>query len=370
MPQDISQASKPARGLPLMGTVVVGVPVNGTTMHGKKGTSTGCGKATKSKQPKQSKPAKAAATSKRQQQEKGPSADAPAPKKPKVTKKRKVLCESPPRLPPISPGALSLQAGVKRRRLAKQLQEEAAAKAASCSHQEQAQTKLFCEQLDQLASKAATKAASPAAVMKQATKPGDKLVDLAGSSAAHGTVRARCGSLEGEKMNGEPACGQCTQRSAQQNSQAQLQHNAQSPASQNPAKRASQAAAEEGDHTGGKQGDQVLPCPRSRARHASQGSAARSSHPAEHRSKADEEPQTLSFDVAAMELFQQQDTCDAFGSFWRRTSGVGVTGTHNTGQHHPAAPSAFGGQYSLLCIAICMHMLLDPQACVNLSACY
>ena len=176
--QEIAQASKPARGIPLMGTVVVGVPVNSTRKHRKQGRTPGCANAAKSKQAKHSKPAKAADASKCQQQEKGPSADAPAPKKKKATKKRKVLCESPPRLPPISPGALSLQAGIKRRRLAKQIQEQAAAEAASCSRQEQAQTKHFCEQLDQLASKAATRAASPAPDMKQATKPGHKLSQL------------------------------------------------------------------------------------------------------------------------------------------------------------------------------------------------
>ena len=349
--QDIPKASEPARGIPLLGTVVVGVPVNNATKQGKKGRSTGCAKLSKDKQPKQSKPAKAAkaaAASKHQQQEKGLSADAPAPKKPKATKKRKVQCESPPRLPPISPGALSLQAGVKRRRLAKQLQEQAAAEAASCSHQEQAQTKLFCEQLDQLASKTAIKAASPAQGMQQAIKPGHKPTSLHEANAMHANAHARHGTVEPERVNAEPACVQCAQHSAEDNSQAQLQHQAQSPASQ----RASKGALQEADQTGGKQRDQILPPCGSRAMHASQGSAARASSSVDHESKADQEPQTLSFDLGAMELFQQQDTCDAFGSFWRRTSGVGSTGTQNASQHHTAAPSAFGGWYSLLCMAV------------------
>ena len=340
-----------------MGTVVVGVPVNSTRKDRKQGRTPSCANAAKSKQAKHSKPAKAADASKCQQQEKGLSAGAPAPKKKKATKKRKVLCESPPRLPPISPGALSLQAGVKRRRLAKQLQEQATAEAASCSRQEQAQTERFCEQLDQLASKAATKAASPAPDMKQATKPGHKLESLAGARAAHINAHARFGSLEAERVNAEPACGQCTQHLAQQNSQALLQDKAQPSASQIP----SHGASQEADETDGKQEGQVPPSPGSRALHASQASDSRSSHSAQLQSQTVEELQTLSFDVSAMELFQQQDTCDAFGSFWRRTSGVGVPGTESASQRHPAAPSAFGGQNSSICIAVCMPVLHDPQ---------
>lgn len=364
--QDVSEANEPARGVPLLGTVVVGVPVNSATTQAKKGRSTGCAKATKSKQPKQSKPAKAAAASKRQQQEKGLSADAPAPKKPKATKKRKVLCESPPRLPPISPGALSLQAGVKRRRLAKQLQEQAAAEAASCSHQEQAQTKLFCEQLDQLASKAATTAASPAHGVEQAAKPGHKLIGMPEASATPSDTHERHGSGGAEMDNAEQAYGECIQQPAKGNSQAELQHKAQSPASQRASEGALRGASQEADQTGDKQGDRALPSSGSRAVHASQGSAAGSPHSARHNPRADKEPQTLSFDVGAMELFQQQDTCDVFGSFWRRTSGAGMSGTQNASQHHPAAPSAFEGRYSLLCIAVCVPMLLNPQECKNL----
>lgn len=344
---------------------MVGVPVNGATKQGKKGKSTGGAKVSKDKQPKQpkqAKPAKAAAAKKHQQQERGLPAGAHASKKPKATKKRKVQCESPPRLPPISPGALSLQAGVKRRRLAKQLQEQAAAEAASCSHQEQAQTKLFCEQLDQLASKTAIKAASPAHGMQQAIRPGHMLTTLIEANAMHANAHARHGTVEAERINVEPACGQCTQHSAEDNSQAQLQHQAHSPASQ----RASNGALQEADQAGGKQMDQVLPSPGSRARHAGQGSAACSPSSVEDNSKADEESQTLSFDVGAMELFQQQDTCDAFGSFWRRTSGAGLAGTQNASQHPPAVPSAFGGGYSLLCIAVGRPMLLHPQECMFL----
>lgn len=356
--QDVPEASKPARGVPLMGTVVVGVPINGATKQGKKGRPA-CAQPTKDRQPKQVKPAKTAAVSKPQQEQAGEAGGTPAPKKPKAkyTKKRKVPYESPPRLPPISPGALNLQAGVKRRRLAKQLEQQAAAKAASGISQDQAQTKVFCEQLGQLASQAATETASlaqgieqasPAQGVEPATSAGHKLTSFPQADAVHANAHPRHVPVDAEMEDAEQACGGCMQQAAQDISQAQLHREAQSSPSQRASPGASQGAsmgASQGaDQAGGKQdqGDQAMPSPGSKAKHVnSWGSAAGSPHAAEQGPKAEEEPQTLSFNVAAMELFQQQDTCDAFGSFWRRTSGVGA---HKAVQQQTDAPSAFGGQ--------------------------
>ena len=345
---------------------MVGVPCNGATKQKKKGESISA-KPTKGKQPKQTKPTKVGAVSKCQQKlgtsldsqssQQGLSGDAPASKKPKAkyTKKRKVPCDSPPRLPPISPGALSLQAGVKRRRLARQLQEQAAVEAVSESHQKQAQTKRFCAQLDQLAAQAATKASNQADSVGQAIKSGH-MTDLPETSAMQVKAHMRHASVEAELGNGEQAPKQGTQQSAEDNSQAQLQGRAQSPASHPASARASGGEEEEEN--------QPLSCPVFGARRVSQGSAAGSQHSAEHQHKADQEQQTLSFDVAAMELFQQQDTCDAFGSFWRRTSGVGMSGAKDSGQHPAAASSPFGGLYSSLHVTV--YILCMPSfACIS-----
>lgn len=354
-----------------MGTVVVGVPVNGAIKQGKKGRPA-CAQPTRDKQPKQAKPAKAAAASKSQQQAEA-SGDTPAPNKPKAKyrKKRKVPYESPPRLPPISPGALNLQAGVKRRRLAKQLEQHAAAAAASGISQDQAQTKLFCEQLGQLASKAASETASPAQGVEPATSAGHKLTGFPQADAVHTDANPRHVPVDAEMADAGQACRGYVQQSAESNSQAQLHSKAQSSASHEASQGASQRASQEADQAAGKQdqGDQVLPSPGSKARHVSWGSDAGSPHSAEQGPTADEEPQTLSFDVAAMELFQQQDTCDAFGSFWRRTSGVGVHGSQKAIQQDTDAPSAFGGQCSLLCAAGFRLVPVHFLECINLFAC-
>lgn len=353
-----------------MGTVVVGVPINGATKQGKKGKPA-CAKPTKHQPPKQADAAKAAAVSKAQQQAED-SGDAPAPNKPKAKyrKKRKVPYESPPRLPPISPGALNLQAGVKRRRLAKQLEQQAATEAASGISQDQAQTKLFCEQLGELASQAAPETASPAQGVEQAISAGHKLTGSQ-ADAIHPNAHPRHAPMDTEMTDAGQACGGCMQQAAKDDSQAQLHREAQSPASQRASQGTSQGASQGADQAGGKQdqGDQVLPSPGRRAKPGSWGNSDAGSPPsAEQGPKADEEPQTLSFDVAAMELFQQQDTCDAFGSFWRRTSGAGLPGTQKAAQQHTAAPSAFGGQYSMLCVADCMPVLLDVLQHMNLLA--
>lgn len=47
----------------------------------------------------------------------------------------------------------------------------------------------------------------------------------------------------------------------------------------------------------------------------------------------------VSFDVRRMDLFQQQDTCDAFGSFWRSTSGRQAEGPGAAAGAEPGAPT-------------------------------
>lgn len=295
-----------------MGTIVVGVPFKAAPKRRKrKDTLGGQAKLTKGMQPSRPKTVKAAAVNGCQHQQEqpgaslntqqGPSAAAPAAAKPRGRSHRKrkvVVVESPPRLPPISPGALSLQAGVKRRRLAKLLQEQAAVGAASSS-----------PHADQATSQAATEAA--------------------GDVSSEGEV----GEL-------------CTQQAAENNTQAQLQHEAQPAASQT----ASAAAAQGANQAGGEDGQVdrgAVQCPVSEAGPGSAPDSPNSAECEADEHKADGEQTTLSFDVGAMELFQQQDTCDAFGSFWRRTSGVGTAGSQGAGQvHDQAAPSAFGGWYT------------------------
>ena len=160
-------------------------------------------------------------------------------------KRKTAESSSPPKLPSVSPGALSLQEGVKRRRLAKQAEEAQAASTAA-----------------------------------------------AHLSLSAGQVKALC-NLASEQLSEAPAAD------ARSN--------------------AAECSQPEGDHSG-----QAcdMPASTSGADYASQRED--SPEAVEEQTDAQQQTeQTLSFDVGAMELFQQ-DTCDAFGSFWRRTSGIGA----------------------------------------------
>ena len=286
-------SEEPALGLPLLGTVVMGLPVS-QPIRQIKAIRPSKAKQAKPKQakPKQPKAPKAtqgdlapALGQDRSQQE----GDAPAVpdqsqavmlQQPKANSKKKRPApkpESPCTLPPISPGALSLQEGVKRRRLARQAEAQAAVLAASaaasnCTHSAQ-QTE-----------------APPLTATDQSSE----------AAAAEGVIQA---PSVADTTGQQQAChdnGKCPPPDT------------------------------EVDHEPGSTSD---PCFASQQADDTDQSQVHTST-----------RQTLSFDVGAMELFQQQDTCDAFGSFWRRTSGIGTQKASPGVQAATAAPTAFGGE--------------------------
>ncbi len=286
---------EPARGLPLLGTVVMGLPVSKAIRQ--KAMRLSKAKQAKAKQPKAPKATQrdlASAPGQDWFQQEG---DAPAVpdqpqaltlQQPKAKSKKKrppPKAESPCRLPPISPGALSLQEGVKRRRLARQAEAQAEAQAAALA-----------------ASAAASDCTHPA----QPTE-GPSLTATDQSSeaaAAEGVIQASSLADTTGQQQPRHENGKCPPPDT------------------------------EVDHE-----------PASTSEPCSASKQADNTDQSQMRTSTRQQPgQTLSFDVGAMELFQQQDTCDAFGSFWRRTSGIGTQNSSPGVQAPPAAPSAFGGK--------------------------
>jgi len=211
-----------------------------------------------------------------------------------VKKKRKAKFESPPRLPPISPGALSLQEGVKRRRLARLAEAQAAAAAVpSC--------RLPAGQLESSASAATEADIDPPSTSQPA--PDSSAVCLGQQHAPSHAIQ--CSQVE--RLHSGEACHEPGSTSA-----------------------AGCASHREG-----------------------------STHqPREQQTGTGQQPeQTLSFDVGAMELFQQQDTCDAFGSFWRRTSSIGAQKSLDGSQNAKAAPTTFGGADEAARLRLALHCL-------------
>ncbi|KAL0024470.1 hypothetical protein WJX77_007331 [Trebouxia sp. C0004] len=286
----------PALGLPLLGTVVMGVPVRHPIPQTKP-LRPSKAKQAKPKQPKAPKATQrdlAAALGQDRAQQEGAAPAVPDQsqavilQQPKAkSKKRRTALkpDSPCRLPPISPGALSLQEGVKRRRLARQAEAQAAVLAASaaasdCTHSAQRTE------------------APPHTTTDQSSE----------AAAAEGVVQASSVADTTGQQQARHDDGKC-----------QLPHT-------------------EIDDEPASTSDPFFA--RQQADHSHQSQL--------HTSSRQQPGQTLSFDVAAMELFQQQDTCDAFGSFWRRTSGIGTRKVSPGVQAAPAAPIAFGaGDISL-----------------------
>ncbi len=285
-------SEEPALGLPLLGTVVMGLP----TIRQTKAIRPSKAKQAKLKQPKAPKATQrdlAPALGPDRSQQEG---DAPAVpdqpqavmlQQPKAKSKKKrpaPKAESPCRLPPISPGALSLQEGVKRRRLARQAEAQAEAQAAALAASAAASDCTHSAQQTEVPPLTATDQSSEAA-------------------AAEGVIQASSVADTTGQQQARHENGKCPPPDTE------VDHE---PASASEPCFASQQA----DDT-----DQ--------------------SHM--HTSTRQQPGQTLSFDVGAMELFQQQDTCDAFGSFWRRTSGIGTQKASPGIQAAKAAPAAFGG---------------------------
>ena len=342
--QAIPEAEEPVLGIPLLGTIVMGVPRNGASRPTprKKRSRPICAMPDMPVDHQTQQTTSAGPSGGRQPQQ-AQSGDGPGPDKPKAKPKKKrkaaVPYESPLKLPPISPGALSLREGVKRRRLAKQLEEQAAAEAAAVISQAEDNAHLPCAlPKDQSAAhpgpEAATAAEGPVPA-KDGRNSGNLSQKLTGSFESATTeagVHATDASIAVPHSN-QQASEHRTQPSAEDRSQPQLQSNA------------SAAGSQGSDHTASQdeQDDSALPC--HTAEPAEQGMPACSERLG---NQGDQRQQTLSFDVGSMELFQQQDTCDAFGSFWRRTSGVGTATAQDRAQHSQVAPTAFGGDLTLL----------------------
>ena len=354
--QCMPESDQPAHGIPLLGTVVVGVPVDSKTPGQKMRQPKQAGQA-KPKQPKKAKRGRAAAAeaaAELAQQQAGvdsnpiqqpddaanPQAAAVAPVKKKAKyRKRKAVMESPPRLPPISPGALSLQEGIKRRRLAKEAEAQAAAAAAgplTTSQWLEEQTDTGCCPDWEKQSQAAAAAAS-GPVTASASQWPEEQTDTAccpdfgqQSQAAEEQDASYEPSLSQPPMDRDEGTEHHPAMDSNEDIEHQQQHQQQ----------------EGSDHMDTSDLDVSSP---------TEAAAASPAGPAEDSQQSDElSPQqavterqselTLSFDVAAMELFQQQDTCDAFGSFWRRTSGAGVKGKGPVQtQADEAVPAALGG---------------------------
>ena len=289
-------SEEPARGLPLLGTVVMGLPVS-KRIRQTKAVRPSKAKQAKAKQPKAPTATKGNVAPAREQDQSQWEGDAPAVsdqpqalelQQPKAKSKKKrpaPKAESPCRLPPISPGALSLQEGVKRRRLARQAEAQAEAQAAAL---------------------AASAAASDCTHSAQQTEapPLTATDQSSEATATEGVVQAP--SLS-DTTDQQQAChdnGECPLPDTE------VHHELAS--TSEPC-----FASQQADDT-----DQAQV----------------------HTSTRQHPEQTLSFDVGAMELFQQQDTCDAFGSFWRRTSGVGTQKPSPGVQAAKATPAAFGGK--------------------------
>jgi len=282
-------SEEPARGVPLLGTVVMGLPVSKRIRQTKAVRPSKAKQAKQPKAPKATQRDLASAPGQDWSQQEGGVPDQPQAvmlQQPKAKSKKKrpaPKAESPCRLPPISPGALSLQEGVKRRRLARQEAAQAEAQAAAlaaaasdCTHSAQQTEVPLLTATDQSSEAAAAEGVIQA----------PSLADTTGQQqACH--ENGKC-PLPDTEVDHEPA-------------------STSEPCS----------ASKQADDT-----DQ------------SQIGTSTRQQPG----------QTLSFDVGAMELFQQQDTCDAFGSFWRRTSGIGTQKASPGVQAPPAGPSAFGGK--------------------------
>lgn len=302
-------SEEPALGLPLLGTIVMGLPISKPIQQTK------AVRPSKAKQAKPKQPKAPQATQKdlapalgqdQSQQEKAAPAIPHQPQavmlqqpKAKCKKKRAApKAESHCRLPPISPGALSLQEGVKRRRLARQAEAQAAVLAASAA-----------------ASDCTHPAQQTEAPLLIATDQSSE------AAAAEGVIQA---SSLADTTGQQQAChdtGKCPPPDTEADHE---------PASTSEPCFASQQA----DDTDQSQ---------------------------MHTSVRQQPGQTLSFDVGSMELFQQQDTCDAFGSFWRRTSGIGTQKACSGVQAASAAPSAFGGK-QLCWVTVCMQGCCCPSS--------
>ena len=344
--QAIPEAEEPTLGIPVLGTVVMGVPHKRASCPTprKKRARPIYAKSATGNHHNMAMAAKPADHQTQQQQSEGltgsrqprqrQSRDAPDKPKAKPKKKRKVVpYESPPKLPPISPGALNLQEGVKRRRLAKQLEEQAAAEAASMISQVKGNAELPCAQSqDQLAGHPGSEAAAaiaaaeepvPAEDGRDAGNVSQKVTSSLEFVTTEAQVHAENASAAVPHSN-QPTLEHWTQPSAEGTSHSQLQSNVGASGSQGCDHTASQDHGDDGAATAGKHG----------MRACSQ----------RLEDLENQQQQTLSFDVGSMELFQQQDTCDAFGSFWRRTGGVGPVRDQSRAQHQQAAPMALGGE--------------------------
>ena len=350
--QVITNAEEPALGIPLAGTVVVGIPKYGAALSSKQ-TRASLAKSAKGKQAKKATPGRTAVQRQCQSRQLGNdhqgwaacASDKPQPKNKK--KRKAVPCESPPRLPPISPGALSLQEGVKRRRLARQIEDAAAAQAASGISQAEAQPSYdqpdghMHESLQPEAT-AATEDCSHA----QASV-GHK------QSSSNASAATEVHALQG--MSSQIDCDRQASAYQQQHlpegkGQVQPQNTAATLPQQSDSKQDQQAGLAAGCHE---------------AEHGRQGQSA---CPQMYGVEGMPEQQTLSFDVAAMELFQQQDTCDAFGSFWRRTTGAGLHSDQDQSHCSQTAPSAFGGWHAVLsCLLYCHVPCLSAFECHGLT---
>ncbi len=284
-------SEEPARGVPLLGTVVMGLPVSKRIRQTKAVRPSKAKQAKQPKAPKATQRDLASAPGQDWSQQEGGVPDQPQAvmlQQPKAKSKKKrpaPKAESPCRLPPISPGALSLQEGVKRRRLARQAEAHAEAQAAALAAAAAGSDCTHPTQQTEAPQLTATDQSSEAAATEGVIQASSVAGDADQQQACH--ENGKCPPLDTE-VDHEPA-----------------------------------STSE--------------PC------FASQ--QADDSDQAQIRTSTRQQPgQTLSFDVGAMELFQQQDTCDAFGSFWRRTSGVGTQKASPGVQAAKAAPTAFGGK--------------------------
>lgn len=302
-------ADEPVLGIPLSGTVVMGVPLGQSTPR-KHGAKPSKAKQAKAKHPKQARNPKRPASEATEGQDEPKRPQGASQQKAKPRRKRKAEePQSPARLAPISPGALSLQEGVKRRRLAKQAEAKAAAVAASDVSQQAGEPVICCP----IHAEAAP--AEAAAELPSKSQPASDCHDQ--QQQQHACHDAALFSEQDIEASHEPGrvAGACSAKHR-----------------------------------------------RPSAEHTGQQSEAGQQLGA---------GQSLSFDVGAMELFQQQDTCDAFGSFWRRTSGMGAHKASGSSQPAPTALAAVGGDHQAWLLLGAVQALLPHCAvCHEVPLCW
>ena len=245
--------------------------------------------------------------------------------------------ESPPRLPPISPGALSLQEGIKRRRLAKEAEAQAAAAAtnpAAASHWPEEETDTCCcPNWKQQSQAAAAAAPGPVATPQWPEEQTD--------TACCSDVEQQSQAAEEQDASYEPSPSQPTM-----DREEGTEHHPAMDIDEHVEQHQPQQQQEGSDHMGSIDLDGSDPTETVTALPAGPAEDSQQSHELSPQQAVTERQTelTLSFDVAAIELFQQQDTCDAFGSFWRRTSDAGVKGKSPVEtQADEAVPAALRG---------------------------